>query len=245
MAFDYRLTLPAFVEAICIRLTILAAIIPSYMANAEVITELQNLCSAFESYFTIIRDGIVEFRPPTYQELADDRNPAAGPDSWLLSWTGRGGDLFGAVERYSTVHIVDHWPLTEYPFPNPNPAGIPGAPPDPHNYTKFLIRHLVRTMSRWKQVYNKVGLPAMATFLVQLKTLSGVSPARVTGPNGDWSLREVAKRLAAIQGSGITNGSQPISLKEVLQILQTYIPPPLGPPVNPPPYLSLRAALAQ
>jgi hypothetical protein len=113
-----------------------------------------------------------------------------------------------------------------------------------------------------EQVYTQVGLAATARIIVQLKTLGGMFPASIDGKTEMWSVREVTQRLAwlaqwlaaytgrglnrqelaqtfrDIPGSGFETGPSPqsISLRRVLQVLQTF---------NPAPYTSLRAALTQ
>ncbi len=84
-------------------------------------------------------------------------------------------------------------------------------------------------------MYNGVGLAALAKTVVQLKALAAVSPVTVTGPTGDWSLRELHQRLQALSVLGLpivpTN-----KLSEILALLQTF---------SPKSYTSLREAVSQ
>jgi hypothetical protein len=68
------------------------------------------------------------------------------------------------------------------------------------------------------RIYNNIGLSALAATLVQLRALAGISPVAVDPPTGDWSVRELAQRLAAIPASGFTIvQNQPIKLSDVLR----------------------------
>ena len=63
LIFDHRLALPAYVEAITIRLTILAAVVKDHRVIAR--DELTDMALNLESYLTRIRAGIVYvFVPP-------------------------------------------------------------------------------------------------------------------------------------------------------------------------------------
>jgi hypothetical protein len=234
LVFDYRLTLPAYLEAIAIRIIILAALVKDYRTKNSV--EIYQYITTLEGYFKTIRDGIVELRPPQPIELTE--SPLAmslqGPANCLWTtfgtWPPGQGDLFGAVERYSTFQLVDSWPAEEYPLAFLNTLM---TSTDPNAYSKFLVRHVVRTMSRWKQIYNKIGLGVLAATLVQLRALVGISPVALEPPTGDWSVRELAQRVSATPA---IVPYLPIRLSAVLQTLQTF---------NPTPYTSLRAAVAQ
>src|SRR5262249_88421 len=65
-------------------------------------------------------------------------------------------------------------------------------------YKRFLARHLVRTMTRWKQVYVRVGLGLAWETLKHLNALAGASPPSLDEPSGDWSVRELARRMVAL-----------------------------------------------
>ncbi len=228
LVFDYRLTLPAYLEVISIRLTILVAVVKHYLDNSK--DELNTMATTLEGYFNQIRNGIIELGPPVpgWEENSNLYN--------YYAWEQQ-NTRFGVVEIYSTFNLVDYWPRSEFPWVV---LSVPYAD------EKFLTRYCVRTLRRWKQVFNNLGLGAAAAVLLKLKVLAGISPAAIDGqifdafnhaPTGDWSLRELAQRLSAIwRGYTIGPHDQLRSLGQVLQVLQTF---------NPQPYTSLRSALAQ
>ena len=212
LVFDYRLILPAYLEAISIRLTILVAVVKGFSDKAK--AELNATAVALEDYFDKIRGGIMEV---WFYVNWQTEYP-------YKIWTDSGAN-FGGVERYSSYSVIHQWPAAEYPW---NWPGVPG------DDGKFLVRFLIRTLARWKQLYNSIGLASTAATLKQLKILAGISPASISGPTGDWSLRELAQRLPGLHTS--LDPSKLSSLRYMLQILQTF---------SPQPYTSLRAALAQ
>jgi hypothetical protein len=155
---------------------------------------------------------------------------------------------------YSTVDKVDYWPVREYPL-----AGAPGTD---GTWREFLARYTVRNWVRWKELYDAVGLNAVASTIVILKRLAGVLPPAVPDPtikenewayspgkirDGGYSIKELALMLHDIgftqwgggwsffdDGNG--NLSSPISLREVLDVLRTF---------SPDSYTSIQDALAQ
>jgi hypothetical protein len=224
LVFDYRLTLAGYLEVISIRVTILAAMVKKYtQVNKH---ELDSIATKLEGYFEIIRAGIVELRAPSIEEIsATPSGPDSGTPLIPSTWSTPGLQLFGVVDVYSMMHLVDSWPITEIN----GDFDIIGET----IYQQFIIVHLVRTMSRWKRLYTQIGLASTAAAIANLKLLAGTSPAAVTGPTGDWSLRELAQRLSAVADTDFSGG---IRLSNVLQTLQAW---------SPQPYTSLRAALAQ
>lgn len=244
LIFDYRLTLPAYLEVISIRLTILLAVVKNYVEYSK--TELNAMATTLEGYFNQIRSAIIEIGPPVREGGVPD--PSYPGEPYTTGMWQQYGAPVGAFEFYSTFHLVDSWPAGEYPLSGPSS--------DPTAFGKFLVRYLVRTLRRWKQVFYSIGLGATAATLIKLKAIAGISPATIRPVDdhwtyhwtGDWSVRELAQRLAQTSGPALPPGvpqqadgtyppiTWPISLKQVLQALQTF---------NPQPYTSLRLALAQ
>lgn len=239
--FDYRLTLPAFLEVIILRLIIIAAINDNWRpATGVADTPISKATDRLEKVVTKIRAGIREMLPPTPDQLQlvpppPDPRPTSLAPTARHSWWRTYSSLFGAVEVYSTYHAVDRWPDDEWPSPTVWPSQVTAYEQQlkEHDYyDSFRIRHLVRTMARWKQVYINIGLSQAVSVLAQLKALTG-QPADPAGPqpdpghmrNGDWSLMELVQRLQAyVQTDGthlaLVSESKTISLRGVLAKLQ-------------------------
>jgi hypothetical protein len=111
IVFDYRLTLPAYLEAIAIRITILTVLVPNFRESDR--AELRdNMANRLEDLYERIRDGIVPLRKPTVQEIISTRVFDAN-DAMLRRIEPSPWDkverLYGAVERYSAVSVVDQY----------------------------------------------------------------------------------------------------------------------------------------
>ena len=138
-----------------------------------------------------------EMQPTWNPDLSDDLGSTLIPPSpWDF------GELFGVVEAYSTMHLVDTWPeekdgvgsamylyrrlfqeWAQHSYDMRRKRGANEPPPEfltPNLYQQFLIVHLVRTMTRWKQLYKQLGLASLAATIIHLKLLAGTSPATVS-----------------------------------------------------------------
>jgi hypothetical protein len=240
LVFDYRLAMPAFVEAIAARLTVLAAAMPNYERVAQ--DELKSIADTLESYRIRVRASISSM-PKTPDFVFDDEPGGASKFFGVNSWIAVGA-VVGAVEYYSGFDSVMRWPQDEYPL---GPHGLKGLDrSDPIVWERFLVRYTVRTWVRTKQVYAGVGLVGVERIIIHLKELAGIESATIEGWGGDFSIRELASTLYAASGSGWgyfpilqdENGKlpNPLSLRRIMDVLQTYELEPYG---------SVRAALAQ
>ena len=252
--FDYRLTLPAFMEVISIRLTILAATVNDYRQSA--LPELTAMATVVENVFQRIRDHIWNVGLVPSNFLDDPDSPQSNPAAYFVGVTSwiRFGTIVGAVDIYSARDQAANWPTNEFPL-----VSYPGSNADWQN---FLVRYAVRDWVRFKQLYDAVGLNAVATVLVNLKRLAGIEPATLPPPlfglselaytcrkiqSGEYSVRELARMIHDIakfnqQGNwnilddghfGIVN---PLSMREIMGLMQTF---------NPQRYTSFREALGQ
>lgn len=253
LVYDYRLVLPAYLEAISIRLTILVAMVKNY--DKVAIPELNLMIATLESHFRKIRKGIfpVLWVPTNYMDSTDV------PMNGIGSWSAQGARV-GAVEIYSAVDRAESWSITEYPR-----VGYSGQAADAAantiNWKKFVVRYAVRRWVRWKQVYDMVGLNAVAAAIFHLKRLTGADPVLPAAEvdetvwdyhwgksrDGNYSLWELARMVHDISQFGgwgayylltAPDGGmvKQLSLRELLGLLQT---------VRPTPYVSFREALAQ
>jgi hypothetical protein len=253
LVYDYRLILPAYLEAVSIRLTIVVAIVKNYR-NA-VIPELNIMIGTLEWHFKKIRKSIVPvlWAPTAYDDSPD--NPMNGVTSWIAE-----GARVGAVEMYSACDRAESWPATEFPRINFS-GSASGSPANRSNWEKFLVRYAVRNWVRWKQVYDIVGLNAVAATIFQLKRMTGADPVLPAADvdnivweyhwgkirDGNYSLWELARMihdLSQYAQWGVFNiltapdGGlvKQLSLRELLGLLQTF---------RQTPYVSFREALAQ
>jgi hypothetical protein len=251
IVFEYRLTLPAFLEAIAIRLTILTALIPNFRLSQQ--AELRdNMANPLESLYVRIRDGIVPLRNPTVQEILstkvfdvnDGRVLRIEPSAW--DKTGR---PYGAVERYSAVSVVDNYRADRFlPNPqnaflvssetlfgerdNPNPPPLPGPQfPSQEALAPFLLEYAIGILARSKAVYNVVGLPKLKAAVNLLKDLAG-EPRLETRPDGGWSIREIDNTVATIlfnRPSTAEGPNAPIKVGRIVSLLQSTL---IGLPVQ-------------
>jgi hypothetical protein len=234
--FDYRLTLPAFLEAIMIRLAVLVVLVPNFRESHK--AELSEMASRLEGFFNTIRDGITNIPTPHpfpaqdifYREALASGEPLRTqiiPSRWDV-----GGRLYGAVERYSAVAVVDQYPTDR--FPNAQEALFIGADvqaffpshsqkvPSSEVFNRFLVQHAMGTLARRQAVYRVVGLPAVKTALNLLKDLAG-EPRPQPGPDGNWSLREVDNTVATIL-LGKPSTSEPHTPIHVFPMLSLLMP---------------------
>jgi hypothetical protein len=248
MVFDYRLTLPVYIEAVTIRLVVLASLYKNAFELPGNRPEMENFWNSLSYIYNTIVGGIVELQPPALEQLMvtittvpGDKPGSTVTNTFPSEWASRGGNLFGAVERYSMSSVVNSWPSDEKPA-----SGMGLTPEDvaSFSYPKFMIRHLLRTMACVKQVYISVGLCKTARLMRHVDQLMGNSLTLFSPPIGDWSLTELVDRLLAVPSSGLDDTNVPklligrrlIKLSVVLPVLQTF---------NPVPYTSLRSALQQ
>ena len=253
LVYDYRLVLPAYLEAISIRLTILIAMVKDYRTAA--IPELNIMLGTLESHFKKIRKSIYPVLwVPTAQNDSTD-TPMNGIDSWSAE-----GARVGAVEIYSAVDRAESWSFTEYPRVNFSGA-VADSAANISNWKKFLVRYAVRNWVRWKQVYDMVGLNAVAASIFTLKRMTGAEPVLPAAEidksvweyhwgksrDGNYSLWELARMIHDLSQYGqwgvfylltAPDGGlvKDLSLRQLLGLLQT---------TRPAPYISFREALAQ
>lgn len=230
LVFDYRLTLPAYLEAIAIRLTILVAVVKDHRRVAR--EELVSIATTLEAYFSKILDGIANVLwPPS--PIADDQDPVYPGESPGVPLWIRAGALVGVVEIYSADDRVAAWPANEFPREGFSGTAIY------QRWPEFLARYTVRNWVRWKALYNETGLNAVAATIVKLKKMADVFPASVVGPGGDYSMKQLAEALRQIglyQNFVLPGTNNPFSLRELLKLLQTD---------HSAPYMSVRQTLTQ
>lgn len=197
--FDWRWTLPAYLEVISIRLTILAATRRN-LGDEGVKNELIGMANILAGYFQNIRDSVFTIPPPLNSMLDCDHDPVG-----ILCWRQLGAPV-GAVELYSTFSQVDSW------------SGRFPTSEDGNEYTRFMLRFFLRETKNFKRLFRIVGLDGAASTLIHLMLMAGISPAtidppdtyygvgpHITGaplsgkdraPASDWSLRELNQLIS-------------------------------------------------
>jgi hypothetical protein len=78
------------------------------------------------------------------------------------------------------------------------------------NWNRFLVRYAVRNWGRGKELYDTVGLNAVAATIITLKHMAGMQPATLPDPDvspndpsytlkkirdGKYSMRELARMI--------------------------------------------------
>jgi len=203
--FDYRLTLPAYLEATTIRLIVFLRLVPDFRNLDGTKKELIEIANRLENVYTKIRGGIVSLATPTSSDITF--HPASyTEDGSTSSPAGRSwGGWYGAVERYAAYGVVDTYQGNL----------------DDGDYNHFLAKFTVGTLARWKRVYRNVGLDDLWKLVNFWKGLAGQPQSHEFDHSGDWSLREVDKIVAqALLNQPSTAGSnQMISLRNLVAML--------------------------
>ena len=255
LVYDYRLVLPAYLEAVSIRLTIVVAMVKDY--RTAVIPELNIMIGTLELQFKKIRKSIWPVLWPPRAIADSPDNPMNGIGTWTAE-----GSRVGAVEIYSAADRAESWPATEFPRVNFSFSGlVTGSPESIGDWKKFLVRYAVRNWVRWKQTYDIVGLNAVAASLFELKRMAGADPVLPAAEidesvweyhwgkirDGNYSLWELARMIHDLSQYGqwgvfylltAPDGGlvKQLSLRDLLGLLQTF---------RQTPYVSFREALAQ
>jgi hypothetical protein len=225
LVFDYRLTLPAYMEAIVIRLIVMLALEGKFTPAHR--SETAEIAGRLEGYYNTIRAAIVKIRQPALTDIEYRALPPASLDS--SNWDVDGdvvnhqiGRRYGAVEKYSAYNSIDHWSAQSFPTSQ--------GPWTDAMVRLFYARLGLGALARWKKVYAAIGLPAVRSSLVKLKALAGEpSPVR-SDPSSGWSLREVDNLLATTILNQPTTGSPatPISAVHLLRMIDMNVPSKLG-----------------
>ncbi|HOU61695.1 MAG TPA: hypothetical protein PK105_07995 [Rectinema sp.] len=124
--FDYKQTLPAFLEAITARLAMLVALEPGFRSNEAYRRELLDYSDKLiEVHNRIIQNGIIPLNGPGEYALfcsyTDEKTPS-GNVCYVISWR-KNGCKYGVVDLYSTTTKVSNYPLPfflELENPPPN-----------------------------------------------------------------------------------------------------------------------------
>jgi len=201
LAFEYRLTLPAFVHCIQIRLTILAVLFPGFASDANDRADLADIARNLEElYRKIVEEALFELRRPTKEEALRGLDVVGSDqDAHVVrsqsAWDGI-GRLFGAVDSVSGIAIIESYPddaLTNNLVDNvmaedgslgPN-GGIEAS------YKQFSLVHQLRTLRRKKILYRQTGLPDVWRLLQEVKQLARLDSGPASDFGGFWFLREL------------------------------------------------------
>jgi hypothetical protein len=212
LVFEYRLTLPAYLEAIAIRLIVLLALDGGIKATGQ--GEIAQIANQLEEKYNTIVAGIVTIRPPTLSDVQSglsDSNWNLGRKDPQSPASESARDLYGAVERYSTLAAVGHWPVW---FET--------------DFRQFSAKLALGSLARWKKVYSEVGLAAVWRILIHLKALAGQTVPPSVDSGSAWSLREVDHVVATAMLNRPSTGSPnaPISARNLVSMVGSS--PPSG-----------------
>jgi hypothetical protein len=225
--FDYRLTLPAFTEAIRIFLCSLTLLLNQFPAYEQVFQENQALLKSTadtlnKKYETIV-EGFVMFPAPRIDNIVYT-NPDLGPGQSLppifenpptwspsdsaCSWDIGEKRMFGVVDSYWGTGLVDAWPSNEFPAADsahvPKIEYVPVILPFGPNHVKvaaqydiLVVRHRFGTKARWLQLYVETGLTRIWSMIQTLRKLGGENPESFDTFIW-WSLREANDWLGTL-----------------------------------------------
>jgi hypothetical protein len=212
LVFEYRLTLSAYLEAIAIRLIVLLALEGGIKATRQ--GEIAQIANQLEDKYKTIVAGIVTIRPPNLSDLQtgiEDSNWHLGRVAHGSPASEAASNIYGAVERYSTLAAVAHWtgPLST-------------------DFQQFSARLALGSLARWKKVYSAVGLAAIWRILIHLKALAGQPVPPSVDSGSAWSLREVDHVVATAMLNRPSTGSPnaPISARNLVSMVGSS--PPSG-----------------
>jgi hypothetical protein len=217
LVFEYRLTLPAYLESIAIRLIVLLALEGGIKATRQ--GEIAQIANQLEEKYNTIVAGIVTIRPPGFLDVELPNTWMRGTPNSDLPGSPSAIDIYGAVERYSTFATVDHWDMRQLPLPGP---GFDTG------FLEFSAKHALGSLARWKKVYVAVGLADVWRILVHLKALAGRPVPPSVDLRSAWSLREVDHVLATQILNRPSTGSPnvPISARNLMRMIGSS--PPSG-----------------
>ena len=242
LVFDYRFTLPAYLEAIDLRLTALGATTP--LSEPWVQDQLRQMADRLEWAHGNIVAAIVSlpqaivlpithvmgFPPRSLIDCEIEPDEQSHGIAWSrTTWKYE----FGAVEKYSAFGVVERGQLGwgknfKLVFPDPYLPRGDGAPPP--GWMESIGKHhlaiyATRTLVHRKEVYRSVGLSSLFQSLNHLRQLGG-QPTAQWDPGADWSIREVAGAIASTPLDTVVDPAtyqpstvSPLSVRDLLSLL--------------------------
>ncbi len=245
--FDYRVPLPAFLEAITCRLIVIETIIINKYIKDKIsnLQEVQDKIKLYRCelygaeidgyaenlyvYYKMIKVAIVEMRRPDIYDIfgrwgASSSFGIEWDDYYLMVGPSFIGRTYGAVELYSGLNSINKWD----DYYDDYQVGLKLASENAHRerhqniyYNKFLPKYVFRILKHQKNLYCEIGLPAILRMINQLKTLAGEDPVDAADFS-IWSLREVSDLVY----KEISKAPTPIvmrreiSLRDLMSILE-------------------------
>lgn len=188
--FDYRLVLPSFICATCIRtsvILILHAIRPDVVTDSIFhnmqVAELQPAVAMLNDSYNKIVAGFVFGRMP---------DSSSGPD--LNAWE-HAGRVIGVIDSYAGLGLIDialpvNWRWDDQGNPVWN---------DDFDRVVFPVRYQLGLLRRWKSLYINTGLKGVWRTLQALSVISGKGgDAKAFDKRAAWSLKEVHTALGTV-----------------------------------------------
>jgi hypothetical protein len=180
--FDYRITLPALMEAVAMRLAILPAVRPNFITDAGSKQELIDSAAALIEKRNIIVAGFVNAPIPTLE-------------NFFFTYDGLGE--IGVVDSYAGSGVVDFLigrgflaRIQNTRVPDPTPIV---------QYQRGVVQIVLGIQKRRKALYMKIGLDAVWSSLKNLQRLAGQIDDTFD-PNMVWSFWEVHDILTSPAG---------------------------------------------
>ena len=229
---EYRVTLPAYLHCIQIRLEILSVLEPGFRSTHG--DEFGTIAQRLEDLHGQIFDGFVPLRLPAEGEvLPQGPFPANGGDSFAVpsAWDSA-NRLYGVVERVSGIALIDSYPTDR--FPNV-PIAVPVLiPPNVNDlYKQFALQHQLRTLRRKKKLYVQLGLSSLWSILKIMKKFAGVDFTSATDFGRYWSMRELDTVVAVTllgtpSVATVSGGKLSVSMTRLFAFLGAVRPAPVS-----------------
>jgi hypothetical protein len=250
--FNYTYTLPQFLRAIYILLTVIRALEPKSLPDYA--TTFASCVDLLTSLHQTITSGIVGTRMPSVSDVGFYSPPSVGydvgpqgsqpPGYFSTNWTTNpgGGDAvlnpYGAVEIYSGSNNVGSYAADFFPY------GVDLTSWGTTSANNFMALIALRITKQMKSLYVQIGMPTVLTLLNQLRQLIGQPPS-TDAPYSAWPFNEVISMLGLTlpphHGVGIQSPwSEPFGVESALKDFLSYTPPyagfdSMGQPIDPVP----------
>jgi hypothetical protein len=225
--FDYMQALPAFVECICIRVSVLSVLAADKFSSVFK-SEANELANSLETFYNRCVDGIALERVPSSDEVIYFR----GDSNFNASTWDSKGRSFGAVQTYSAASSIGKYPPDRFPNVSiANAAVVQNDPPAfQAAYARFVAKHAIASTACWKRLYSNTGLSRAWRVLVKLRSLARTPLKSEFDTGAGWSILEVNRLVKRNLGLpdrepfklsdllGLLGASKPLSVRAVLEV---------------------------
>jgi hypothetical protein len=188
---DPTLTMAAYPTAISIWMNALGQLEPTRPPDNWPL-DIKGAVNDLASYYEEMVSGLRPARPPTLDEMFNDRPIPTTFSPWAID----GEETYGAVDVYTQRRLVARYPGQEFPAPYQDSPGIPQFGDENVRremaivYPVFQIRFTLGSLARWKGLYIAEGVHSLWRCVQALAPLAGQKPMNFD-PRSSWSIRDV------------------------------------------------------